>query len=116
QPVSSTMAEAPVRPRLPPGEAERWLARRRWSRAGLVYLLMLIFSLLFLGPLLFATISSLKTNPLSYPPTLTPPQLSPANWAAAASLGRQGAGAPLWGGFAPGGEVSFELTYFAPDG
>lgn len=77
---------------------------------------MLIFSLLFLGPLLFATISSLKTDPLSYPPTLTPPQLSPANWAAAASLGRQGASAPLWGGFAPGAEVSFELTYFAPEG
>src|SRR5690606_25947076 len=93
-----------------------WLARRRWSRAGLVYLLMLVFSLAFLGPLLFATISSLKTDPLAYPPTLTPPQLSPANWAAAASLGRQGAGAPLWGGFAPGAEVSFELTYFAPAG
>src|SRR5690606_40762140 len=92
QPVSSTMAEAPVRMRLPPGEAERWLARRRWSRAGLVYLLMLVFSLLFLGPLLFATISSLKPDPLAYPPTLTPPQLSPANWAAGPSLGRQGAG------------------------
>lgn len=95
-------------------EAERWLARRRWSRAGIVYLVMLIFSLLFLGPLLFATISSLKTDPLSYPPTLTPPQLSPANWAAAASQGRQGAGAPLWGGFVPGAAVSFELTYFVP--
>ncbi len=99
-----------------PREAERWLARRRWSRAGLVYLLMLVFSLLFLGPLLFATISSLRADPLAYPPTLTPPQLSPANWAAAARLGRQGAGAPLWGGFAPGADVSFELTYFVPDG
>ncbi len=114
--MSSTMAEAPVRMRLPPGEAERWLARRRWSRAGLVYLLMLVFSLLFLGPLLFATISSLKPDPLAYPPTLTPPQLSPANWAAGASLGRQGAGAPFCGGFAPGADVSFELTYFAPQG
>src|SRR5690606_10294714 len=104
------------RMRLPPGEAERWLARRRWSRAGLVYLLMLVFSLLFLGPLLFATISSLKPDPLAYPPTLTPPQLSPANWAAGASLGRQGAGAPFWGGFAPGADVTFELTYFAPQG
>ena len=102
--------------RMSPQEAERWLARRRWSRAGLVYLLMLIFSLVFLGPLLFATISSLKTDPLAYPPTLAPPQLSPANWAAGASLGRQGANAPLWGGFAPGAEVSFELTYFAPQG
>ncbi len=114
--MSTTMVEAPVRMRLPPREAERWLARRRWSRAGLVYLLMLAFSLVFLGPLLFATISSLKPDPLAYPPTITPPQLSPANWAAAASLGRQGAGAPFWGGFAPGAEVSFDLTYFAPEG
>jgi multiple sugar transport system permease protein len=114
--VSTAVVEAPVRMRLSQREAERWLARRRWSRAGLVYLLMLIFSLAFLGPLLFATISSLKPDPLEYPPTLRPPQLAPANWAAAASLGRQGAGAPLWGGFAPGGEVSFELTYFAPEG
>jgi len=114
--VSSTLAEAPVRMRLPPGEAERWLARRRWSRAGLVYLLMLVFSLLFLAPLLFATISSLKPDLFAYPPTLTSPQLSPANWAAGAGLGRQGAGAPFWGGFAPGSRVSFELTYFVPAG
>src|SRR5690606_19602008 len=65
-------------------ELDRWLARRRWSRAGIVYLVMLIFSLLLLGPLLFATLSSLKTDPLAYPPTLAPPQLAPANWAAAA--------------------------------
>lgn len=97
-------------------ELDRWLARRRWSRAGIVYVVMLLFSLVFLGPLLFATLSSLKTDPLAYPPTLTPPQLSPANWAAGARLGRQGAGAPLWGGFAPGADITFELTYFVPDG
>src|SRR5690606_22396789 len=93
-----------------------WEARRRWSRAAIAYLVMLIFSILFLGPLLFAALSSVKTDPLAYPPKLLGPQLSPANWAAAASLGRQGAGAPLWGGFAPGSTVTFELTYFAPDG
>ncbi len=95
---------------------ERWEARRRWSRAALAYLVMLLFSLVFLGPLLFAALSSVKTDPLAYPPKLLSPQLSPANWAAAASLGRQGAGAPLWGGFAPGAAVTFELTYFVPDG
>src|SRR5690606_775801 len=114
--MSAPVSAVPIRMRLTPREAERWLARRRWSRAGLVYLLMLVFSLLFLGPLLFATISSLRADPLAYPPTLTPPQLSPANWAAAARLGPQGAGAPLGGGFAPGADVSFELTYFVPDG
>lgn len=94
----------------------RWEARRRWSRAGLSYVLMLLFSLLFLGPLLFAALSSVKTDPLSYPPQLLSPQLSPANWAAAAQLGRQGAKAPVWGGFAPGAAIHFSITYFAPDG
>lgn len=97
-------------------DIERWEARRRWARAGIVYVAMLLFSLLFLGPLLFATLSSLKTDPLEYPPTLAIPQLSPANWAAAARLGRAGAGAPMWGGFAPGADVPFDLTYFVPAG
>lgn len=68
---------------------ERWEARRRWSRAAIAYLVMLLFSLVFLGPLLFAALSSVKTDPLAYPPKLLGPQLSPANWAAAASLGGQ---------------------------
>lgn len=103
---------APVAPR----ELDRWLARRRWARAGILYVVMLVFSLALLGPLLFASLSSLKTDPLAYPPRLSTPQLAPANWAAAARLGRQGAGASLWGGFAPGAVVAFELTYFVPDG
>ena len=95
---------------------ERWQARRRWARAGLTYTVLLFFAILFLGPLLFATLSSLKTDPLDYPPTLAIPQLSPTNWAAAARLGTAGAGDRLWGGFAPGAEVPFEITYFVPDG
>lgn len=97
-------------------EVERWQARRRWARAGIVYTVMLLFSILFLGPLLFAAISSLEEDPLEYPPTLAIPQLSPRNWSAAANLGRAGAGAPLWGGFAPGADVPFEVRYFVPDG
>ncbi|HET8984342.1 MAG TPA: carbohydrate ABC transporter permease [Trueperaceae bacterium] len=116
--AAAPATRAASRRSMPPSgrEMDRWLARRRWARAGLVYVVMLVFSLLLLGPLLFATLSSLKTDPLSYPPTLTPPQLAPANWAAAARLGRQGAGAPLWGGFAPGAAIAFDLTYFVPDG
>lgn len=97
-------------------ELERWQARRRWSRAGLVYVLMLLFSILFLGPLLFAALSSLKTNPLEYPPTLAIPQLSPTNWAAAAALGRAGNDDGLWGGFGPGADLDFQLTYFVAEG
>src|SRR5690606_19955532 len=95
---------------------ERWAARRRWSRAAIAYLVMLILSIFFVGPLLFAALSSVKTDPLEYPPELLAPQLSPANWAAAGRLGRQGANAPLWGGFAPGAEVEMNLTYFVPEG
>ena len=95
---------------------ERWHARRRWARAGLVYLAMLFFAVVLLGPILFAALSSLKTNPLEYPPTLNIPQLSPANWSAAARLGAAGEGGRWFGGFAPGAEVPFEITYFVPDG
>ncbi len=95
---------------------ERWQARRLWARAGIVYAVMLFFAILFLGPLLFATISSLRTDPLAYPPTLNIPQLSPRNWSAAAQLGQAGAGNRLWGGFASGADVPFEVTYFIPLG
>jgi len=111
------MSVVPIRREAPAKVAlERWEARRRWARAGIVYVVMLLFSLLFLGPLLFAALSSLKNDPLEYPPRIAIPQLSPANWAAAARLGRAGAHAPLWGGFGPGADVPFELTYFVPDG
>lgn len=95
---------------------ERWQARRRWARAGLVYLVMIFFAIVFIGPLLFAAVSSLKTNPLEYPPTLNIPQLSPRNWANAAQLGVAGAGNRWFGGFAPGAKIPFEITYFVPDG
>jgi multiple sugar transport system permease protein len=95
---------------------ERWQARRRWARAGIVYTVMLFFALLFIGPLFFATVSSLKIDPLEYPPTLAVPQLSPKNWAGAARLGAAGAGDRWFGGFAPGAEVPFEVTYFVPEG
>jgi multiple sugar transport system permease protein len=91
-----------------------WLARRRWARAGIMYTVLLFFAIVFLGPLLFATLSSLKTNPLEYPPTLNIPQLWPKNWVNAARLGRQGAGNPLTGGFAPGAVIPFRVTYFVP--
>lgn len=93
-----------------------WLARRRWSRAGLVYCVMLAFSVVFVGPLLFATISSLKTDPLEYPPNLAIPQLDVGNWSAAARLGVAGAGDRWFGGFAPGAAVPFSISYFVPAG
>lgn len=95
---------------------EHWQARRRWARAGLVYAVMLAFAILFVGPLLFAAISSLRTDPLAYPPSVAIPQLQPKNWSAAARLGQAGAGDRWFGGFAPGAVVPFEVAYFVPDG
>jgi multiple sugar transport system permease protein len=101
---------------LEPRAFERWQARRRWARAGLIYVVMLAFAIVFIGPLLFATVSSIKTDPLEYPPSLVIPQLQPANWSAAARLGVAGAGDRWFGGFAPGAVVPFEITYFVREG
>jgi multiple sugar transport system permease protein len=109
------MAQATIRGRFASQQSfEQWQARRRWARAGIVYTVMLAFAILFMGPLLFATVSSLKVDPLEYPPTLNIPQLYPKNWAAASRLGSAGSGNPFLGGFAPGAEVPFEITYFVP--
>lgn len=108
---------APTAPRARRAEADpRAAARRAWARAGLVYTLLLVFSFFFMGPFLFATLSSLKDNPLEWPPRLDPPQLRPSNWAAAYRLGKAAGGSGLFGQFAPGGEVPFEVTYFVPEG
>jgi len=105
-------------PLLPEAEIERRKAakRRLWARAGLVYTMLLIFSLFFIGPFLYATISSLKDDPLEWPPRLDPPQLKPKNWVAAYRLGKAGGGSGWFGQFAPGAEVHFEVTYFVPEG
>lgn len=93
-----------------------WRAKRRWARVGIVYLVMLAFAVLFVGPLLFAGLSSLKINPLEYPPRLRIAELNPVNWVTAARLGNYGAGNIWTGGFTPGAEIPFEVRYFIPDG
>jgi multiple sugar transport system permease protein len=109
------MAQATIRGRFASQQSfEQWQARRRWARAGIVYTVMLAFAILFMGPLLFATVSSLKVDPLEYPPSLNIPQLYPKNWSAASRLGVAGSGNPFLGGFAPGANVPFEITYFVP--
>ena len=102
----------------PAAEAERRnaAARRAWTRAALVYVLLLTFSLFFMGPFLFAALSSLKDDPVEWPPRLDPPQIQPANWVAAWRLGKAGGGSGWFGSFGPGAQVPFEVTYFVPDG
>lgn len=93
-----------------------WLARRRWARAGLTYLALILFSIVFVGPLLLGTLSSLKTQAVEYPPRLVFEQLNPRNWAAAFRLGAAGSGNGFTGGFAPGANVPFEISYLVPAG
>lgn len=92
------------------------LTRRRWARVGFIYVLLLAFSLFFMGPFLFAMLSSVKDDPAEWPPRLNPPQVNPASWVAAFRLGKAGGGSGFFGEFAPGGEVPFEVTYFVPEG
>ncbi|AZR74947.1 ABC transporter permease [Anoxybacter fermentans] len=87
------------------------IRRRRWANVGAVYLLLLIFSIGFMGPFLFAALSSLKDDPLEWPPRITVNQLKLSNWIAAYKLGKAGGGGGFFGAFAPGAVVPFEVTY-----
>jgi multiple sugar transport system permease protein len=92
-----------------------WVMRRRWSYVGLLYAILIFFALFFMGPLLMAALSSLKVDPLEYPPRVAFEELRPRNWAAAWSLGTQGSGNPWTGGLTPGKSLSFYATYVVPD-
>jgi multiple sugar transport system permease protein len=111
-----SLATAEMIVRTKPKVDPRWLTQRRWARAAWIYFLLIIFSLVFIGPLLMGTISSLKTNPDEYPPRLYFEQLKPANWASAYGLGVAGGGDGFLGGFRPGAQVKFEVSYLVPDG
>lgn len=95
-------------------EQERWMARRRWARAGWLYLFMLVMSFFFLGPFLMGVLSSVKDNPNEYPPRLLVPQFSPANIRNAYAQGIQGAGDGWSGGFLPGRTVTFDVSVQSP--
>lgn len=99
-----------------PENRERWLARRRWARAGWLYLFMLVMSVFFLGPFLMGVLSSVKDNPNEYPPRLIVPQLTLSSVRQAYSLGVQGAGNGWQGGLRPGATVNFEVRVTTPAG
>lgn len=92
-----------------------WVMRRRWSYAGLIYATLIFFAIFFMGPLLMAALSSLKVDPLEYPPRVYFEELRPRNWAAAWSLGTQGSGNPWTGGLEPGKSVNFAADYIVPE-
>jgi multiple sugar transport system permease protein len=93
---------------------ERTLQRQRWAWVGWVYGGMLALAVFFLGPFVVAYLGSLKDNPLEWPFRANFAQVQPKNWGAAWRLGQQGAGNGLLGGFAPGANIPFEVSYFVP--
>ena len=113
--MTTMKATTPLGP-LPARERERWLARRRWARAGWLYLFMLVMSVFFLGPFLMGVLSSVKENPNEYPPRLIVPQLTLGAISTAYRLGQQGGGDGWQGGLVPGGKVSFDVSVRAPQG
>ncbi|WP_407539772.1 carbohydrate ABC transporter permease [Deinococcus radiomollis] len=99
---------------LPTEGRDRWLARRRWARAGWLYLFMLVMSVFFLGPFLMGVLSSVKEDPNEYPPRLIVPQLTAGFISRAYQLGKQGSGDGWQGGLVPGGKVNFEVSVRSP--
>ncbi|WEX74366.1 carbohydrate ABC transporter permease [Sinorhizobium numidicum] len=89
--------------------------RRRQLAVGVwLYLALIAIGTVMTGTFILAFVASLKVDPLERPFRLGFDQVNPAAWFAAAGLGEQGAGAPWWGGFAPGARVTFNATYAAP--
>jgi multiple sugar transport system permease protein len=95
---------------MPAQQRDRYLARRRWARAGWLYLFMLVMSVFFLGPFLMGVLSSVKENPNEYPPRLIVPQLTPTAISRAYNLGKQGGNDGWQGGLVPGARVEFGLS------
>jgi multiple sugar transport system permease protein len=92
-----------------------WIARRRWSYAALIYTILILCAILFMGPLLMAMLSSLKVDPSESPPRIYFEELRPRNLAAAWNLGVQGSGNPWTGGLNPGSSVPYSASFLVPE-
>ncbi|MFH5070372.1 carbohydrate ABC transporter permease [Enterobacter cloacae complex sp. 2024EL-00215] len=111
------MAESLISERetqISPQHLSRYYAIRRWSIAAWVYGGLLFVSTLMLGTFAVAFMASLKDDPLEQPFRFSFAQVQPGNWGAAWQLGKAGNHAPFFGGFAPGANVQFRVTYAAP--
>jgi len=92
------------------------LRRRQIATLTWVYLVFIALATIILGTFAIAFAASLKQDPLESPFRFIFPQIMPSVWMSAADLGRQAGADPWWGGFAPGGDIAFSLTYGAPEG
>lgn len=97
-------------------EVAKFQARRRWAKVAWVYSALLLIATVMLGTFVVAFLASLKDNPLEQPFKFNFAQVQPSNWSAAYDLGKQGNNAPMFGGFAPGAEIEFEVTYAVEEG
>lgn len=111
-PLAASAPTAAKRDRLPVAA----LARRQFAATAWVYLIFIALSTVMLGTFQIAFTASLKVDPLERPFRLLFDQTNPVAWFAAADLGSQGARDPWWGGFAPGADVHFSVTYTAAPG
>ncbi|MCK9526535.1 MAG: carbohydrate ABC transporter permease, partial [Limnochordia bacterium] len=79
------------------------LRQRRWANVAAIYAFLLLLSTVFMGPFVFALLSSLKDDPTEWPPSLIVNQLKPSNWVSAYNLAKQGGGNGFTGGFGSDG-------------
>ncbi|MFW6273984.1 MAG: carbohydrate ABC transporter permease [Halanaerobium sp.] len=87
------------------------IKRKRWRNVAAVYVLLLLISIVFMGPFVFGFISSFKDDPTEWPPSLTSEQLSPENWLGAFQLGEAGGGGGFFGEFKSKESINFEVSY-----
>ncbi|WP_422526723.1 carbohydrate ABC transporter permease [Serratia fonticola] len=112
--VDSQVSE--LAPQVSPYQVVRFHAIRRWSIVAWVYSGLLFVATIMLGTFVVAFMASLKDDPLEQPFKFNFAQVQPQNWVAAWKLGDAGNQAPFFGGFAPGAEVNFTVTYAAEAG
>ncbi|CAE6967005.1 ABC transmembrane type-1 domain-containing protein [Vibrio owensii] len=112
----STMNHDDAKPMASMEEISKFQARRRWAKVAWVYSALLLVATVMLGTFVVAFLASLKDDPLEQPFKFNFAQVQPSNWGAAYQLGKEGNDAPMFGGFAPGAEVNFTVTYAVEDG
>ena len=90
---------------------KRQIAALAWS-----WLVIIGLAVVFLGTFVIAFMASLKEDPLESPFRFIFPQIMPSAWVQAADLGSQAGGGALWGGITEASDLSFFVTYAAPQG
>ncbi|MDK9759966.1 carbohydrate ABC transporter permease, partial [Vibrio sp. D173a] len=97
-------------------QVAKFQERRRWAKVAWVYSALILVATVMLGTFVVAFLASLKDDPLEQPFKFSFAQVQPSNWGAAYQLGQEGNNAPMFGGFAPGAEVNFTVTYAVEEG